>query len=516
MNGKPNFILIMTDQQRADLRASRGFALDTMPFLDSLSEKGCDFTNSYTPNPICMAARVSLFTGRTPETHKVRSNHNFIDATYTKDLLDVLKEKGYKTALCGKNHSHRRASDFDFAKVNGHLGGEGEINATSEEKEFSDFLKSTNHLESDIPSPGGTEVQFPFRNVRDALEFIDGRDKDSPFFLWISMAEPHNPSQVPYPYFDMFPRESLPKITNESALESKSRRFKELRAIWEEVLGENINDRILRTRSNYYGMLSLIDDQIKRLYNGLSERELLDNTYIIYLSDHGDFVGEYGLLRKGVELPDILTKIPTVWIGPNIKPRRCPYFISLIDILPTVCDIIDAPIPDGVQGKSYLSLLKGDDTSKDEFDTAYMESGYGGLIWNSDDALTPEEEGTSDKARSRYDCLNTWTQSGVVRALRYDRYKIQLDSEENGFLYDLESDPLELVNLWDNPSYSQTKIKMLTLLSREMMNHYDPLPYPHHRYRYKKHPLGFKKVSLKGYNCEVSSLRSYKGHITDI
>ena len=118
MNSKPNFILIMTDQQRADLRASRGFALDTMPFLDSLSEKGCDFTNSYTPNPICMAARVSLFTGRTPETHKVRSNHNFIDATYTKDLLDVLKEKGYKTALCGKNHSHRRASDFDFAKVN--------------------------------------------------------------------------------------------------------------------------------------------------------------------------------------------------------------------------------------------------------------------------------------------------------------------------------------------------------------------------------------------------------------
>ena len=123
MNGKPNFILIMTDQQRADLRASRGFALDTMPFLDALSSKGCDFTNSYTPNPICMAARVSLFTGRTPETHKVRSNHNFIDATYTKDLLDVLKEKGYKTALCGKNHSHRRASDFYFAKVNGHLGG---------------------------------------------------------------------------------------------------------------------------------------------------------------------------------------------------------------------------------------------------------------------------------------------------------------------------------------------------------------------------------------------------------
>ena len=213
---------------------------------------------------------------------------------------------------------------------------------------------------------------------------------------------------------------------------------------------------------------------------------------------------------------DILTKIPTIWIGPNIKPRICPYFISLIDLLPTVCDIINAPIPDGVQGKSYLSLLLGDDSHKNEFDTAYMESGYGGLIWNSDDALTPEEEGTSDEARSRYDCLNTWTQSGVVRALRYDRYKIQLDSEENGFLYDLESDPLELVNLWDDSSYSGVKIKMLTLLSREMMNHYDPLPYPHHRYRYKKHPLGFKKVSLKGYNCEVSTLKSYNGHKTNI
>lgn len=505
----------MTDQQRADLRASQGFALDTMPFLDSWAKQGCEFHRSYTPNPICMAARISMFTGRTPETHKVRTNHNRMDVTYTRDLLDLFKENGYITALCGKNHSHRDSKDFDFARTNGHLGYEGEINQTEQEKEFADFMRSTNHLEVDHPSPHGIEVQFPYRNVRDALEFIDTRDKGKPFFLWLSMAEPHNPSQVPEPYFDMFPPHTLPRTTDESVLAGKSERFRHIRSVWEEVLGEDIEKRILRTRSNYYGMLRLIDDQFKRLVTEVEKRGLNDNTYIIYLSDHGDFVGEYGLLRKGGELCELMTRIPTIWKGPGITPRVSREFISLIDLFPTVCEIIGAKIPDGVQGKSILSLLKGDLSRADEFDCAYTESGYGGLLWNGGDELTLEAEDCCDVGRSRYDCLNTWTQCGVIRALRYKDLKIQLDSEGQGYLYDLSSDPLETVNLWDDPARLADKAQMLTLLSREMMRHCDPLPYPHHRYRFKRHPSGFRNTPFRASDCGVETLKSYNGHITE-
>ena len=501
---KPNFIIVMTDQQRADLRKSRGFELDTMPFLDAFSEGGVDFESAYTPNPTCMPARVSMFTGRYPESHKVRTNFNARDAVYTEDLLDIFKKQGYKTALCGKNHTHHIPADFDFAKVNGHLGGEGEINSTPEEAEFAKFLSGTKHLESYVPSPGGVEVQFPYRNISNALEFID-TCKDSPFFLWISMAEPHNPWQVPEPYFDMFAPDKLPEITGVEALGSKSERFSWLRRVWERI-SDDIDTRLGRMRSNYYGMLRLIDDQLRRLHSGLEERELLENTYIIFLSDHGDFVGEYGLLRKGPELPHLLVNIPMVWRGPgirqNIREKAC---VNIVDILPTICDILGEDIPYGVQGKSILPLLTGENIPDGEYDVAYSESGYGGLRWTDDDTLDLPTEGASPDYTA-FDCLNTWTQCGKCRMVRRGDYKLQLDDLGEGYLYNITSDPLELKNLWDDPEYASIRSEMSTLLATEMMRHYDTLPHPRRRYRVKTHPKGFIHQKYSSDDCGIKEI----------
>lgn len=277
MEKKPNIIIVMTDQQRADLRKACGYELDTMPFLDAWAKGGVDFARAYTPNPTCMPARVSMFTGRFSQSHQVRTNHNAMDALYTRDLLDVLKENGYATALCGKNHSHHAPEDFDFHETCGHLGNEGEINTTLEEIEFAKFLGRTEHMEVHYPSPGGITVQHPYRNVSSALKFIDEVDGRQPFFAWVSFAEPHNPYQVPEPYFDLFPPESLPKNrAGAEALEGKGERFSWLRGVWEQVLGTEIEKRIQRARSNYHGMLRLIDDQFKRLIEGLKERALTE------------------------------------------------------------------------------------------------------------------------------------------------------------------------------------------------------------------------------------------------
>lgn len=490
---KPNIIVVMTDQQRADLRKSCGYPLDTMPFLDAWARGGTDFTCAYTANPTCMPARVSMFTGRYPSAHRVRTNHNEVDALYTEDLLDVLRAAGYRTALCGKNHSHHELSDFDFCESCGHLGYEGETNETDAEKEFADFLCQTRHMESHVPSPGGVVVQHPYRNVSSALKFIDQTSDDQPFFCWLSFAEPHNPYQVPAPYFDMFPPKDLPPITTGGIdLAAKGERFVWLRKVWGEVMPENYEERVLRARSNYLGMLRLIDDQFARLIAGLEKRKLADNTLVIFLSDHGDFAGEYGLIRKGADLPDVLTHIPMVWRGPGVQAcgRRSDVFVNITDIFPTICQMLGVDTPFGVQGKSMLPLLRGEEVPAGEFDAAYSESGFSGLYWDEEDDLTLQNEGATFNMVT-FDCLNTWTQCGQVRMLRRGRYKIQVDMMGQGYLYDLTTDPLETLNLWNDPDMLPVRADMLTRLMAETLRRCDPLPAPHRRYRVKVHPQGY-------------------------
>ena len=494
---KPNILILMTDQHRWDLRKSRGYSLDTMPFLDSWGKNGVDFTCAYTPNPTCMPARVSMFTGRYPESHKVRTNHNGEDARYTVDMLELLKKEGYATALCGKNHSHHPENDFDFAETSGHLGHEGNWKPSGEiEENFAKFMDDTKHMETHIPSPGGLEVQHPYRNVSSAFKFLDSKPKESPFFLWLSFAEPHNPYQVPEPYFDLFPPESLPPLhAGPEVLPAKGHKFSWIRGVWEKVLGSDIEKRIQRVRSNYHGMLRLIDDQFKRMIEGLESRKLLENTIVIFIADHGDFVGEYGLIKKGPDLPEILTRIPFIWRGPGIKSQglnneAC---VNTVDIFPTICDLLGLETPFGVQGKSILPLLAGRQIPAGEYSTAYSELGFGGLYWDENDSLDLATEGASPPGGRPFpfDELNTWTQCGQVRMLRKGRYKMQVDMMGTGYLYDLETDPCEVKNLFDDPAYTVVKADMLVGLTSAILRACDPIPAPRRRYHYKAHPKGW-------------------------
>lgn len=495
---KPNIVIIMSDQQQAALRRGEGYALDTMPNLDLFCKEGVDFANAYTTNPACAPARCSMLTGRYTSSHRVRTNHNLRDALYTADLIDLLKQEGYTTALCGKNHTYRHPDlCFDFHAESDHLGAEkGKDKEPDSDimREFRQFMGNTRFIDWQEPSPFPLECQMPYRNVSSALRFLDTRPKDRPFFLWLSFAEPHNPYQVPKPYFDLFPLEALPVPASWGIDPSvKGERFTWLKNVWDRVLGDDLK-RIERMRSNYHGMLRLIDDQLGRFLNGIRERSLNESTIIIYLSDHGDFAGKYGMMRKGGDLCEALTRIPMIWKVPGMRPvgRLEGKFVSIADIFPTLCDLLDLPIPFGVQGKSILPLLKGQTNSLPrDFDTAYCESGYGGLYFNELDPLTPEKEGATDGAYSRFDCLNTWTQSGTLRMLRMENFKIQLDMTGKGYLYDLKNDPEEIFDLWSDPKYSDIKAKMLTELAAAQMRFCDPLPSPHFRYRVKRHPKNY-------------------------
>jgi arylsulfatase A-like enzyme len=482
----PNLLIIMADQQRADLCAREGFPLDTTPFLDSLARSGTWFDRAYTSAPICAPARVSLLTGRYPSAHRVRENRACRHATCEQDLIDVAHDQGYATAMVGKNHSHLNPDRVDHWFPLGHSGGFGE-DRTPEEKAFDQWLAELNHAVAPEPTPFPPELQGPHRAVTDAIEWVrslDGR----PFCLWLTFAEPHNPYQVPEPYFSLFPPESLPPVrAGAGALGGKGFKWQ-----WTQRLAEYVYpdyEKLLpRMRSNYCGMLRLIDDGVKRFVQFLDAAHLRENTIIVFVSDHGDFVGEYGLMRKGPEIPDVLCRIPLLFAGPGIAGERAahPAHVSIVDIMPTLCEAIGVPLPPGVQGRSLWPLVTGGGYPAEEFESVYAEQGFGGLHYTDNDDPDFEHCLNQGPKGATFDELNTYSQSGTMRMVRKGDWRLVMDMQGRGQLYDLSSDPAELNNLYDDPEHGAVQRELLADLLTWTIRAQDPLPLPVDKYIYKR------------------------------
>ena len=487
---KPNIVIIMTDQQRADVCAREGFSLDTTPFLDKLACEGVWFNRAYTSAPLCAPARVSMLTGRFPSASRVRENRGTAYATYEQDLIDVLQGHGYATAMVGKNHSHLTPERVDHWFPLGHAGGQGE-DRTPAETALDHWLRELNHGVSQEPTPFPIECQGPYRAVSDAQEWIRSREGvENPFFLWLTFAEPHNPYQVPEPYFSLFPLDELPPLgSGTSALCDKGFKW-----LWTRDLGEHVYPTyealLPRMRANYYGMLRLIDDQVRRFVAFLDREGLRENTIIAFVSDHGDFVGEYGLMRKGPEIPDVLNRIPWIIVGPGIQPHDGPHpaHVSIVDLMPTLCEAIGTPLPLGVQGRSLWPLLIGGHYPPDEFESVYAEQGVGGRHFAQDDGpdydhcLIPGPKGPT------FDCLNSYSQSGVMRMVRKGDWRLVYDMMGRGQLHNLNDDPLELHNLFEDVRHRDVQREMLAELLMWTLRVQDPLPYPRDKYIVKEDP----------------------------
>lgn len=473
---KPNIVLIMTDQQRADFFKEEGFALDTMPFVGSLGEQGVRFERAYTPMPVCAPARCSTFTGRFPKATRVRENGGTRNIFGPRGLTEILREQGYSVCLAGKNHSHLSPEDFDFyAAPYWHDGGPPQ-RTTSEQRRFDEWLVALDHGVSREPTPFPLEYQLPYRIVSDAIECVDAHGEvrnGAPFFLWLSFPEPHNPYQVPEPYFSLFPEDEVPeRVAGPEAAEAKGGKWLWLRHLIEEKR-RGYDEEWRRYRANYCGMIRLIDDQIRRFVDYLEEGGLLENTLLVFVSDHGDYAGDYGLQRKGVGMPECLVRVPLIFRVPGLVPiRNRNDFVSLVDIMPTLCETIGAKIPYGVQGRSLWPLLTRQDYPKEEFESVYAELGFGGLPYGEEKrpSLHFSYEGPT------FDELNSVTMSGDLKAVRKGRWKLLYDSMGRGELYDLEEDPGELIDLFEEPGFREVRLEMIEELLRWTIRTEDDLP----------------------------------------
>ena len=491
---RPNIVLIITDQQRADLCGREGFSLPVTPYADSLACRYAWFDKAYTAAPASAPARCSLFTGRFPSATHVRTNHNIPDAFYGKDLLDVLKEKGYKTALIGKNHTYlKEAEAFDYFVGFGHRGKEKP--ETAEEKAFARFLVREVPGHYLKPAPFPVEQQQPYQIVSLALDWVR-QQKDSSFFMCVSIPEPHTPSQVCDPYYSLFPPEDLPPLlSTRKDLEKKSEKYKALAKL-EDLACPDLQQNIPRLRSIYLGMIRLIDDQVKRLVEGMKACGKYENTLFVILSDHGDYCGEYGLIRKGAGVCESLVRIPMIWAGYGVKPRSGPVdaHVSIVDLFPTLCSVIGADIPVGVQGRSLWPMLGGKAYPQEEFASIVVEQGYGGEDLTAGDALSFQEAGSYTPGTiGSFDGLNPWTQSGSLRMIRKGDWKLSMDANGRGELYNLKEDPSETDNRFDTKKNRAEQLDLLKELITWTIRLQDPLPIPRRQYPFKQNPYNYHK-----------------------
>lgn len=466
---RPHIVLVMTDQHRAGFTKGSGFALDTMPFLDSLGDEGLRFPGAYTTNPTCVPARTSLLTGRYPSSHRVTQNSNAAHAYYDRDLLDVLRGRGYRLSFSGKPHMHPTAEDFDFF-AGPYFHTEGP-ESTDLEREFDQWLEALDHGVASEPTPFPLSCQLPYRIGTRAIEALDAGG-EGPHFLWVSFPEPHNPYQVPEPYFSMFPEDAVPERQHgPDAARDKGGHW-----LWLADLIESkrpgYDEQWRRYRASYCGALRMLDDQIRRIVE--HAREVLDGpVLVIHLSDHGDYVGEYGLQRKGAGLPEVLVRIPMLFSGASVTPGQTrDELVSIADILPTICEVVGAAIPDGTQGRSLEPLLRGNEAPGDVFSSVYAERGYGGATYGPGERphLHFDYQGPT------FDELNTVTQSGASRMVRQGDHKLIAHSSGEAELYDLASDPLEVENLFDAPEYLGVREELMWVLIQWMLRLQDSLP----------------------------------------
>lgn len=475
---KPNIIFIVCDQRTYGLSKATGFPLDTSPTFDRLQSKGIGFEHNYCTIPACVPSRTSMLTGRWPEAHHVRMNLQAKAAYFEKDLYQVAKSQGYRTALVGKNHTYLEKKDLDVWREYFHDGGPIYPDSPKETAAFDQWLKDLNFNVSEGPTPFPLETQFPYRIVSDAIAVINESKSQQPFIMQVSIPEPHDPEQVPAPYWNMFPPESVPnRCVGPEALPRAGYRIQ-----WEYREQQDVSpdtEKLWRRYlSNYYGALRMVDDQIKRLLQHLDDSGLTQQTLVVFTSDHGDSLMNFGVGHKGLDLYETVIHTPQIWSGYGVKPNvgaLRDIFTSMADFMPTLCEVMGAEIPHGVQGRSLWPLLRGEDFPKEEFRSIYAGVGVGGLYYDESDNI-PLAAAHTPSRPTMFDELNKVTQSGSQKMVRMGDWKLVYDMMGYGQLYNLRKDPCEISNLFNNPEHAKEQAALMAELAMWIIRAQDSLP----------------------------------------
>ena len=454
----PNIIVIYTDQQRYNTIQALGNEFISTPHLDNLVKEGTAFSNTFVTAPVCVPSRWSLHTGMYTTSHQTYSNHHTSKNRPETSLPLELKNAGYITAIIGKNHCFlKKGREIDIYDKGKRL------------KKKPEDKRSANK-----PMPWTVEEDPMHYLTTAAIDVMDSIviDNKNPAFIWLSYLYPHTPYLCPEPYFSMYDSVDIPKPPIEpNGLKEAGKPYRQQFHQHNSNLLLPYNEATtMRMIRNYYGMVSMIDDEIGRLISYLEENNLRENTLLIFTSDHGDYMGDHGMYTKSPSMYDCVTRVPLIWSWPGIINENSisDHLISSTDIMPTILDLANLDIPRQVQGYSITPLLDG---SSDQPVRDYVFSEYGipGVPFTEEDinTLIPDlNSNPIDFAKGIPWEANPVALSGRIRMIRNHKWKFVQEKGGTNELYDMINDPHELINLANDPEYSAIQSELESELNR--------------------------------------------------
>jgi arylsulfatase len=377
LNEHPNIVLIMVDQWRGDCLSIDGHPVVHTPYLDQLALGGARFQRAYSATPTCIPARAALFTGLGQASHGRVGYLDGIDWNYPLTLAGEFTRNGYQTQAIGKMHVYPERSQLGFQNV---LLHDGFINfPRSHHPDYesiddymvwlrqragsdADYFAHGVHCNSNIARPWDKpEGLHPTNWVADqSVHFLRRRDPRKPFFLFMSFHRPHPPYDPPAWALEQYLASDMPTPPVGD--------WAEIYAAYGDPSDPNTPCGALRpsllkrARAGYYGHMTHIDQQINRFLWALRENKLTDSTYVCFVSDHGELIGDHNLFRKGLPYEGS-ARVPLILKGPagsGIVPNQV-YgpLIELRDLMPTLLDCANLPVPASIEGQSFLPIVRG-------------------------------------------------------------------------------------------------------------------------------------------------------------
>ena len=443
---RPNILWICTDQQRYDTIGALNNSQLRTPNIDRLVASGVSFERAYCQSPICTPSRASFLTGMYPSSVHGCGNGNAHWVEAAPLVTALLADAGYDCALAGKLHlAGARGRIEPRPKHDGYRvfhWSHGPHDYWREGHDYADWLRDQGHSLADMlkrPHDTPPELHQTTWCADRAIDFIEADHEGKPWLMSVNIFDPHAPFDPPQPYLDRFDIEAMPGPKfRESDLAAQAK-LSELDFQTEARRPEDFDAK--RIQAAYYAMIELVDDNVGRMLDALEGSGQLDNTVVIFSSDHGEMLGDHGLLLKGCRFYEGLVRVPLIisWPRKLLADRRRQALVELIDIAPTLLDLAGVSIPERMQGRSLRTLLTDAKAIDQHRELARCEY-YS--------ALNPD-------SHERY-------QGSYATMIRDDRYKlIVYHGLGIGELFDLREDPDEFTNLWDDPAKMSIKLGLM-------------------------------------------------------
>ncbi len=437
----PNVLLVTADQMRGDCIGAVGHPNVRTPNLDRMAREGMLFRNGFSSGPVCVPTRKSCFSGQHPHEHGSLTNNDGEKLRWRGSMLEHFAKRGYKTAWVGKNHTYdnQAMGEIDYT----------DVRSREPFRAYNGYVPP--HWHSSVYWP--EEDCFPHINTESAIKFMDGAKSD-PFFLHVSYFDPHPPYMAPSRYAARYNSSDmvLPERTDPAGLCRRLERFSRAMG-FPELDREDLTE----TLRYYYAQIEWgVDRPVGRLLRALEDRGLAENTIVVLTADHGDFMGDYGMVRKGMFLYDSLLHVPLLWWAPGriASGARTDALALSADLFPTLAELTGGESPPQASGASIADTLLRQESGRDEI---FTSAAYGDL---APDVLPPnlapdDEDGTPRHTRVLQPTMRPTHRTKMVRTPEWKLIQSETGPPE---LYRIEDiRPKERRNLVDVAEHSRIR-----------------------------------------------------------